>query len=180
MLDSLITSKTRIKLLIRLFLNPDTKGYLRGLAEEFKESTNAVRIELNRLEDAGMLNSRSSGNKKVYSANTKHPLFPEVQNILRKVTGIDDIINRVAQGLGGIEAVFLTGDLAEGMDSKLIDLIIVGDSIDQEYLSMIVVKAEKFANRKIRSLCLQPQELDNWKQSWTQKLLLLWSTDRTK
>ena len=57
MLDSLITSKTRIKLLLKFFLNSSMKAYLRGLAEEFGESTNAIRLELNHLEEAGLLKS---------------------------------------------------------------------------------------------------------------------------
>ena len=49
MLDSLITSKTRLRLLIKFFLNIANKGYLNGLANEFGESTNSVRKELNEL-----------------------------------------------------------------------------------------------------------------------------------
>ena len=44
MLDTLIQSKTRLKLLLRFFLNPESSAYLRGLAQEFDESTNAVRV----------------------------------------------------------------------------------------------------------------------------------------
>ncbi|MDY0178946.1 MAG: ArsR family transcriptional regulator, partial [Synergistaceae bacterium] len=61
MLDSFVTSKTRIKLLLKFFINPDTTAYLRGLADEFGESTNAVRVELNRLSRAGILDSRAEG-----------------------------------------------------------------------------------------------------------------------
>ena len=57
MLNTLITSKTRINLLLKFFLNPGTKAYLRGLASEFDESTNAVRVELNRLTQAKILKS---------------------------------------------------------------------------------------------------------------------------
>jgi len=53
-LDSLITSQTRVKLLLRFFLNPESRSYLRELAEEFGESTNSVRVELNRLTEAGL------------------------------------------------------------------------------------------------------------------------------
>ena len=53
MLNSIITSKTRIKLLLKFFLNSNTKSYLRNLEQEFGESTNAIRVELNRLEGAG-------------------------------------------------------------------------------------------------------------------------------
>ena len=55
MLDSLITSKTRLRLLIKFFINIANKGYLNGLANEFGESTNSVRKELNNLSSAGYL-----------------------------------------------------------------------------------------------------------------------------
>ena len=55
MLDTLITSKTRVKLLMKFFLNPGTRAYLRELASEFDESTNSVRVELNRLSEAKII-----------------------------------------------------------------------------------------------------------------------------
>ena len=177
MLDSLITSKTRIKLLIRLFLNPDTSGHLRGMAYEFNESTNAVRLELNRLEEAGMLKTDAEGNKKVFKANTTHPLFPEIQNILRKVTGINEVIERVVKRLGGLKRVFLTGQLANGNDTQLIDLILVGNEIDQTYLNELIAKVEELIHRRIRTLCIAPNEFDTWESNWNQKLLLLWKVD---
>jgi predicted transcriptional regulator len=76
MLENLITSKTRVKLLLKFFLNSTTQAHLRGLESEFGESTNAIRLELNRFEQAGMLTSHLSGNKKVFSANPSYPLFP--------------------------------------------------------------------------------------------------------
>lgn len=71
MLETLITSKTRIKLLTKFFLNPQARAYLRGLKETFGESGKAVRLELNRFEHAGLLCSEMEGNRKVYTANTK-------------------------------------------------------------------------------------------------------------
>ena len=93
MLETLISSKTRLKLLLRLFLNPGSKAYLRGLADEFDESTNSVRVELNRFEEAGMLSSDLVGNKKVFQANKEYPLFEEIRKILLKYTGLQDIID---------------------------------------------------------------------------------------
>jgi len=92
MLDSLVTSQTRIKLLKKFFLNSSTRAHLRGLESEFGESSNAIRVELNRFEDAGLLNSFPDGNKKVYQANPKHPLFGDIHNIILKETGIDRVI----------------------------------------------------------------------------------------
>ena len=69
MLDTLISSKTRVKLLLKFFLNSNTRSYLRSLETEFGESTNAIRIEINRFEQAGMLSSELVGNKKMFRAN---------------------------------------------------------------------------------------------------------------
>ena len=65
MLESIITSKTRLNLLIKFFVNIANKGYLNSLASEFGESTNSVRKELNNLTDAGYLNRTESNNKVV-------------------------------------------------------------------------------------------------------------------
>ena len=95
MIETLISSKTRIKLLLKFFLNSKTTAYLRSLEGEFGESTNAIRVELNKLENAGMLSSSLKGNKKIFQANTKHPLFGEIHNILLKHIGLDQIIENV-------------------------------------------------------------------------------------
>lgn len=83
-LSSLISSKTRLRLLKKLFKDPHSKSYLRALAEEFKESTNSVRLELNRLESANMLLSHREGNKKIFMANTEHPLYEEIHSMVLK------------------------------------------------------------------------------------------------
>ena len=88
MLDTLITSKTRIKLMLKFFLNTKEESYLRGLEEEFGESSNSIRLELNKFEKAGLLDSRSKGNKKLFRANTKHPLFPDIHSLLLKHIGL--------------------------------------------------------------------------------------------
>ena len=122
MLDTLITNKTRVKLLLRFFLNPDATSYLRGLEEEFGESTNAIRIELNRFEAAGLLISWEDKNKKMFSANQNHPLFPDIRDILRKHTGVDILINKVINNLGNIESAYLNGMMAKGFDNSSLDL----------------------------------------------------------
>ena len=152
MLDTLIQSKTRLKLLLRFFLNPESSAYLRGLAQEFDESTNSVRVELNRFEEAGLIEGHKEGNKKIYKVNTKFPMFEELQNIAFKQFGIDKIIEQVVQKLGDVNAVYLTGDLAQGLDSPIVDITLIGNNIDARYLTKLVNKAEKLIDRKIRTL----------------------------
>ncbi len=177
MIDILISSKTRIKLLLKFFLNSKTKAYLRSLESEFGESTNAIRLELNRLEKAGMLSSEVQGNKKFFQANTKHPLFNEVHNILLKHIGLDRIIENVIERLGDVEQVYLAGKFARGLDSQIIDLIFIGN-IDKEFLIKLIDKAEQVINRKIRYLIYQDEEFK--KIEWNQadpEPVLLWSRD---
>ncbi len=149
MLEALISSKTRIKLLLKFFINPSQSAYLRSLASEFDESTNSVRLELNRLEEAGLVESYSEGNRKMYKANLQHPLFDELRNIVLKHLGLDQFIEHIVEKLGHVKKVFLTGDLANGMNSDLIDVAFVGD-IDKVYLLELVEKAQKLLHRKIR------------------------------
>ncbi len=162
MLSSLITSETRIKLLKKFFLNSSTRAHLRGLETEFGESTNAIRIELNRFEEAGLLNSLRDGNKKIFQANDKHPLYNDIHNIILKETGIDRVIEKVIHRLGNLLCVYLTGDFARGKDSQVIELILVGEGIDREYLARKVVQAEELVGRKVSYIVLTPVEAENY------------------
>ncbi len=162
MINTLITSRTRIKLLIKFFLNSSTKAHLRGLESEFGESSNAIRVELNRFENAGLLCSLRDGNKKVFQANSKHPLYNDIHNIILKETGIDRVIEKVIYRLGNLIYVYLTGDFARGKDSSVIELILVGANIDREYLVRKVVQAEKLVGRKVSYIVLNPEEANDY------------------
>jgi len=158
MINTLITSQTRIKLLKKFFLNSSIKGHLRGLESEMGESSNAIRVELNRLEGAGLLKSAKNGNRKYYQANTDHPLFSDIHSIIMKETGLDTLVEKVITRIGRLYAVYMTGDLANGKDSPVIDLILIGENIDREYLARKVVQAEKVVGRKVSFIVLEPAE----------------------
>jgi hypothetical protein len=174
MIETLISSKTRVKLLLKFFLNSSNKAYLRSLEEEFKESTNAIRVELNRFEKAGMLQSDIEGNKKVFTANTKHPLFVNLQQIIRKYVGIDTIIENIVSQLGEVEQVFVTGTFAHGLDSNIIDLEFVG-IVEIQNLVKLIEKAEKLISRKIRYVTYRVEEAKQLKIINNKDRLLIWS-----
>jgi hypothetical protein len=175
MIETLISSKTRIKLLLKFFLNSNSTAYLRSLEAEFGDSSNAIRVELNRFEEAGMLSSFNKGNRKYFKANTNHPLFNEVNSILRKQLGIDKIIENIVERLGDVEQVFVTGALARGIDSNIIDLIIIGE-VDIEYLIKLIAKAEALIERKIRYVIYSAIDIDNDKKLVNESLLI-WEKD---
>ena len=158
MLDTLITSKTRIKLLLRFFLNSNTSSYLRNLETDFEESTNSIRLELNRFEKAGLLISVMEQNRKVFKANTKHPLFPDINNILRKYVGFDQIVDKVLGHLGSIKRAYITGDLAKGKDTNEINLFLIGIEFDLTYLAHLVDRTKNLIHREI--ICNLLDEID--------------------
>ena len=149
MLESLIKSKTRLRLLIKFFINIANKGYLNSLANEFGESTNSVRKELNNLSSAGYLEKHSENNKVIYKANASHPLFKIIQKIVHKHVGIEAILETVYNRIGDVKKIMILGDYAKGIDSGLIEILIIGDNNNKDYLDEISPKIEKKINRKV-------------------------------
>lgn len=175
MLDSLITSRTRIKLLLKFFLNTNSESYLRNLEHEFGESSNGIRVELNRLEVAGLLTSRTQQNRKYFQANRSHPLFSDIHNILLKHIGLDRIIEDVIEKLGKLKSVYVLGDFASGKDSDVIELAFVGEEINTEYLGRLVDKVQKLVKRKINYLIYNTIEMDAFlNKKVKEEYLLLW------
>lgn len=150
MLETIISSKTRLNLLLKFFLNKNAKGYLRSLEQEFGESTNAIRLELNKFESAGLLSSEFKGNKRIFKANETHPLFDDLHGMVVKYIGLDKVIENLSSRLAYVDSVFLVGDYAEGRDTGIIDLYVVGAQFDLNYFVKLIQKVESEINRKVR------------------------------
>ena len=159
MLTELFTSKTRIKLLLKLFLNPEVSCYLRQLSSEFGLSPNALKGELDSLSEAGYLEREQNGRSVYFKANRKHPFFPEISSIVRKTIGIDRLIDDVMKSLGHVEHVYILDDYAEGRDSGIIDLLVVGD-VDRARLDALRQITEGKIKRMIRTMVVPSEEFD--------------------
>ena len=174
----LIASKTRIKLLTRLFFNPETRSYLRELAKEFNVSTNSVREELNQLTKTKLLKSKRNGRQVLYAANQDHPLFPELKSMVSKAMGIDQVIDSIVSRLGDLERAYLIDDYAQGKDTGIVDLLLVGN-IDQYHLNDLSRKTERYIKRKIRSLVLNEEEYEELKPKLKQRpSVLIWEAKK--
>jgi hypothetical protein len=176
--SGLISSKTRIKLLVRFFFNPKTSSYLRELAKEFNLSTNSVREELNQLTRTGFLNSDKNGRQVLYSANQKHPLFPELKSMVGKIMGIDQVIDGIVNRLGDLEKAYLIDDYACGNDTGIVDLVLVGN-VDHYHLNDLSRKTERYIKRKIRSLVLNREEFKKFEEKLKNRpSLLIWEAKK--
>ena len=149
--SGLITSKMRI------FLNPGRNVYLRELSDEFQASPSHIKNELDQLKSADLLTSRKNGRQVLFSANTKHPVFNELHSMVKKALGMDQILESIIERLGNLKQAILIDDYAEGKDSGIIDLVLIGD-IDQNELQDLTRKTEKYIERKIRTLVLTTDE----------------------
>jgi hypothetical protein len=172
LLGPLITSKTRLKLLLRFFLNHNLSGYLQGLSKELDENTNSIRVELNRLEQAGILSSELEGRRKLYRVNEQHPLTENLTNIVRKVTGVDALIDRVVGRLPGLEQVWICGKLAQGVQSDQIDCVLVGEALDEAYIKELCSRVEDLTGKTVKtqvSAEIYPEQLGQCLLVWTQE-----------
>ena len=149
MLNSLITSKTRLRMLIKFFVSAANKGYLNGLANEFNESTNSIRKELNNLSDAGYLLKSKQNNKVIYNADIKHPLFKVLQKIVRQHLGLEEIVETVISRMGDLDIIALTGDYAKGIDSGIIKIVVIGNDVNNDYLDNIKIKIKDKISRDV-------------------------------
>ena len=149
MLGQLITSKTRLRLLIKFFISQANRGYLNGLASEMGESTNAIRKELNHLHDAGYLEKFKADNKIEYKANAKHPLFEVLRKVVFKHLGLEDVVETVLERMGNVKEIILVGDYAKGIDSGNIEVFLIGNGLDMEYIAQLEEKIENLVKRKV-------------------------------
>ena len=149
MLGNLITSKTRLRLLVKFFINVANEGYLRGLAFEMGESTNSIRKELNNLTEAGYLIRNESNQKITYRANQQNPFFILLQKIVRKYIGLDTIVEMVVAKIGTLNRVFIIEDYAKGIDSGKIEVVLEGANFDEIFIKELEQKIEKIIQKKV-------------------------------
>lgn len=192
-LEALFSGKIRLKLLVKLFLNPENQVHLRGLAKEFEVSTNTVRQELSLLKELEFIKgsneltilpsetdkqlsidteSKNSNSIKSYTANTEHPLYEGFQKLIKQYVGIDQIVENVINKIGDPSEVYVTGDLAKGKDVPIIDLILIGDAIDEEALHLYISKTEDLIQKKIRAATFNLSEWQERKEEF-EKIPLL-------
>jgi predicted nucleotidyltransferase len=128
-LSALLFSEYRRRVLGLLLLNPDTDYHVRELARLTGTAAGTLHKELTKLTAGGVLRRQEVGNQVRYSANLDCPVFEELASILRKTSGLVDVL---AAALSSVEnkivVAFVFGSLARGeQQSKSdVDVMLVG------------------------------------------------------
>ena len=129
--DLLFPNQYRRKVLGLLLMRPEQQIHLRELARVIGAAPGTLKKELDALCEAGLLRAERVGNQVRFCANTAHPVFPELQALIRKSIGLVDALRLSLAPLAGrIDAAFVFGSMASGTESagSDIDLMVVGDA----------------------------------------------------
>jgi predicted nucleotidyltransferase/predicted transcriptional regulator with HTH domain len=151
MLEALITSKTKRKVLELLFMNSKKRFYLREICRKTDENTNAVSLELKKLQKAKITTSHKEANMIYYSANEECSIFSELKNIIAKTSGISDSLKDALGKYSNIKYAFIYGSFAKGDDRPIsdIDLMIIGKIDKLDKFSKSIRRLEQRYSRDI-------------------------------
>ena len=159
MLDDLIVSRVRIKILKLYFLNPDKIFHLREIQRQTNEAMNAIRREMNYLKDCGFMTSEYRGNRKYFTARKDSPLYFDLLALFNKMYGLGGEIIKNKLRLGKVKFVMLSGKFVRGKEksSSEVDLLVVGRVILPE-LAQIIKSEEKRKGREINYTIMTEEE----------------------
>ena len=166
MLEALISSKTRVKLLTLFLENPESEYYVREIVRMTGENYNSVRRELANLESFGLITGKKKGNQHYYIVNRTFFLYEDLQKIIQKTEGVVRVIRDDLAPVSDIECMFIYGSFAKrtaGAGSD-IDLFIIGD-VDEHILIPLVHKSEQVINREINYSLMHKDEFKKRKMS---------------
>jgi len=160
MLKQLLGSRIRISILKLFVFNPDKEYYIREIERLTKEPFDPLRLELRRLENMGLLKSRSSGKQKYYSINSNHVLFPDIKSIILKTVGMGDLLKSTFDKKDDILVAFIYGSYAKDAEhtESDIDIFVIGN-ISSKELQGVISKIESKTKREINSTIYSLEEL---------------------
>jgi len=177
MLEKLFTSKVRVDMLKLFLRDPEEEYYVREITRAVGTEINAVRRELENLENIGLVKKWPRGNRLYYKTVTSHPLYSSLLVLIAHESGLGGLILKNKRKLGKLKYAFIAQALPMGRIAKEneVDLVLVGDMYP-EILKQYIRKAEKMHDHEINYTALSEKEfkaLKAHKDAFIQKLLLM-------
>jgi DNA-binding transcriptional ArsR family regulator len=160
MLERLLGSRLRARVIGWLFTHPDERFYVRQLAALLDEDSTNLSRELARLESLGVLLSERGGRQKYYRANPDSSVFVELKGLATKTAGVVDILRQGLEGFRDqIDSAFVFGSFARQDETAAsdIDLVIIGD-VDPISLHRAMAQAEAVVRRTINYSLVSREE----------------------
>lgn len=145
-LSDFIVSKVRVKVLKVLLENPKEMYHVRGLVRRTNEEINAVRRELARMEEAGMVQKEARGNRLYYWFRQDYPYFEELLHLVAKTAGLGFAIRKNRGKLGKLSYVMFSGEFVRYLERKnndQVDVLVVGEVVLPELANLIRQEEQK-------------------------------------
>jgi len=158
-LERLLGSRTRARLLTIFVTQPGQEFYAQRLTAMTGLADSSVRYELRRLERLGVLVARTEGRERYYRIDDRHPLFPELKQMVYKTSGLGEILRGALADSSGVEVAFIYGSVAKGEERPTsdLDLFILGTP-DREKLAAALEDAERRLGREINLVTMAVEE----------------------
>lgn len=160
-LQDFMISRVRAKMMELFFTHIDEMYYVREITREVKEEINAVRRELDRMLDYGLLKSEQRGNRLYYFLNKKYIFFQELQQMVAKTTGLGKKIRKLRRKLGTVSFVMFSGRYCKGLPpiNNEVDLLVIGEIVLPE-LQALIKEEETRLNREINYAVFTDDEFE--------------------
>ena len=175
MLKKLFSSSIRADVLALLFNSPDEKFYVREVARLLRKNPSGVKRELDSLEKIGIVTSERVANLRYFRANKKSPLYPDLKKLITKSLGLSGALKAVLRA-SGAKTAFIYGPFAEGKNTDVVDLFIVGAS---ELMKKGIADLEGEFNVKINALSMQESDFNLRRKKDDQEIKSILKSKRT-
>lgn len=179
-LGDIITSRVRIKTIELFFAKPEEMYHVRGVVREIKEEINAVRRELSRLENAGIIKKEARGNRIYYWSRREYPMYGDLLSLVAKTTGLGAQLINEKSKLGKISYVMFSGKFARRKERKAddeVDILLVGE-VKLPELANLIREEESKRGVEINYTVMTREEYDFRKKRRDPFLLGILSASR--
>ncbi len=147
--------------MVRYFaVNPESAPHVRALERITGLRPSSLKNELDRLLTLGLLVRRNDGNKVRYSLDEENPLWAQFRALVRQLSTPADVLPYALAEVDGVEGAFIFGSFAKGTEREEsdVDLMVLGDRVDQALLSQHVIEASVLLGREVNVVQATPDE----------------------
>lgn len=180
MLDDIIISRVRVKLLELFLKNPNSIVHVRDIVRRVGEEINAVRRELAHMEKNGMVAKEQRANRLFYHFRKEYPLYYELMYLVGKTTGLGGNLLKNKTKLGKVKFAMISGRFlrdASDRSPNEVDLLIVGNIVLPE-LAQIVKQEENLRQKEMNYTVMSEEEFEFRKNRNDPFILSILSTSR--
>ena len=161
--STLLIPEYRRRVLGLLLLRPEEALHGREVARRTGLPAGTITRELRKLADAGLLRRERRGNQQIYSADTTSPIYAELAGILRKTSGLADVLAEALTPVAKLVRVaFVFGSVAQGRETagSDVDVMLVGDVPFRQAVELLH-PAQTTIGREINPKVFSPAEFSS-------------------